>query len=345
MTDLPGSVRAAVWSEITGIAAAPGRVGERAQALLEPLRRVLPCAAAWIAVRDPVTRRHVSVGTAGDTGPLASYFAQPDADDELERLGLNRRRPPMRASDLPVPLAETRAWGEYLLPAGFRDGIAVGLFSADGRHLGFLSLLTDDPADSTAAHAGLVAALRPLLALAIDRLPSLGAVARLTGDAVAGAVLTHDGRPLPLPGLADHPQLAPGSPVLSVARAYLTAPGAHASFLAPAPAPEPAPDPAGALVRITVLDCRDDTPDHLAAVVLVRDADLAGVRSEDLNVLGALLDGWPDERIAARFPGVAVAERVDRVAERLALSSRPRVLLHAAREGLFVPPPLWPVQP
>ena len=79
--------------------------------------------------------------------------------------------------------------------------------------------------------------------------------------------------------------------------------------------------------------------------MLVRDADLAGLRADDLQLLGALLDGWPDERIAARFPGVAVAERVDRVADRLALSSRPRVLLHAAREGLFVPPPLWPVQP
>ena len=69
-----------------------------------------------------------------------------------------------------------------------------------------------------------------------------------------------------------------------------------------------------------------------------------GLPTEDLQVLGALLDGWPDERIAARFPGVAVAERVDRGADRLALSSRPRVLLHAAREGLFVPPLLWPVQ-
>jgi hypothetical protein len=339
MTDLPSSARAPLWSEITGIATAPGRVEERAQALVESLRRVVPCAAAWLAVRDPGTRRHVPVGTAGDTGPLARYFALPDADDDLEHLGLNRRRPPMRAGDLPVPLAEIRAWGEYLLPAGFRDGLAVGLFSADGRHLGFLSLLTDDPAAGTTAHAGLVAALRPLLALAIDRLPSLGAVARLAVDAVAGTVLTHDGRPLPLPGLAEHPQLAPGSPVLSVARAYLTAPGACASFLAPIS------DPAGALVRITVLDCRADTPDHLAAVVLVRDGDLAGMGAEDVQVLGALLDGWPDERIAARFPGVTVAECVNRVADRLALPSRPRVLLHAAREGLFVPPPLWRGRP
>ena len=67
--------------------------------------------------------------------------------------------------------------------------------------------------------------------------------------------------------------------------------------------------------------------------------------AEDLQVLGALLDGWPEERIAARLAGATIAERVDWVADRLARSSGPRVLLHAAREGLFVPPPLWPVQP
>jgi hypothetical protein len=56
ITDLRGSARAALWSEITGIAIAPGRVEERAQALLEPLCRVVS-AAAWIAVRDPDSRR------------------------------------------------------------------------------------------------------------------------------------------------------------------------------------------------------------------------------------------------------------------------------------------------
>jgi hypothetical protein len=50
-----------------------------------------------------------------------------------------------------VPLAETRAWGEYLLPAGFTDGIAMTLFTDDGRHLGFLSVLTGDSRHLTAS--------------------------------------------------------------------------------------------------------------------------------------------------------------------------------------------------
>jgi hypothetical protein len=137
--------------ELASIAVSAGSVEQRAQELLEVFHSVVPYAAAWMAVRDPESRRHRPVATEGDIEPLARYFALPEADDEVEELGLNRLRPPMCASDLPAPLAEIRAWGEYLLPAGFRDGFAMGLFSDDGRHLGFISLLTDDPAERTTA--------------------------------------------------------------------------------------------------------------------------------------------------------------------------------------------------
>jgi len=42
----------------------------------------------------------------------------------------------VRASDVPVPLPETLAWGEYLLPAGYRNGVAVGVFAEDGERNG-----------------------------------------------------------------------------------------------------------------------------------------------------------------------------------------------------------------
>jgi hypothetical protein len=110
---------------------------------------------------------------------LARYFESPEADDEIEQLRLNRLQPPVVASDLPVPMAETKAWGEYLLPAGFHDGLAMALFTDDGRHLGFMCLVTDDPAHRTHAYCGVVASMRPYFALALDRLPSLTTAARL----------------------------------------------------------------------------------------------------------------------------------------------------------------------
>jgi hypothetical protein len=274
------------------------------------------------------------VGQQGDTSPLARYFALPDADDDLERLGLNRFQPPVRASDLPGPLAETRAWGDHLLPAGFCDGFTVGLFSRDGRHLGFICLLTDDPAERTTAYCGLVARLRPFLARVLDRLPSMAAVADLAGDALGGAVLTRAGRCLPVPGLTGHPLLTAESAVVAVAREQVGSAGAHSSFLSPSP---------DGLLRITALDCQDGQADHLSTIVLVRHADdLEGLTMRDLQFLGALLAGWEAERVGARCGIEDVGAHADALAQRLGLSSRDQLLLHAAREGRYLPPALWP---
>ena len=300
----------------------------------EPLPEAVPCAAAWIAVRDPETGRHRPVGEYGDTAAVARYFALPDADGELQQFGMNRRRPAVRASDVPVPLAETLAWGEYLLPAGYRNGLAVGVFAEDGRHLGFITLLTDDPAFLNSGHSDILGGLRPLLARALDRLPSLAALSRLTGDALGGVVLTRGGRCLPVPGLPGHPLLAPDSPVLTVARVCAGGPGARSTFLCPSK---------GGLVRITVLDCRDDSTDHLSALVLARPVeDTWGLRPQELRILGAQLEGWDDERISACCRAPWDAARAEEQAHRVGFGTVPAMLLGVARAGLYVPPALWP---
>jgi hypothetical protein len=327
------STEASLRAEMTDIAAAAGSVEQRAEALLGCLRGVIPYAAAWIAVRDPETRLHRRVGSDGDTDSLARYFALPEADDEVEALGLNRFQPPVPASALPVPLAETRAWGEYLLPAGFNDGVAMALFTDDGRHLGFLSLLAGDSRQWTVSSGELLAGLRPIIAKALDRLPSFAAAAQLTGDAVGGIVITRAGRGVRIPGLPTHPLLAEDSAALAVARRHARAPGTISTFLSPW---------AGAFVRVSVLDCRDETADHLCSLVLIRPADDAShFEVSDLRLLGALVEGWDDERIRA---GVGVPDPsgyAQELACRLALPSTEALVQHAAREGLCVPPMLW----
>ena len=96
----------------------------RAEEVLEALGRILPFDSGWLAVRDPERRRHVPLATTGEAEPLRRYFESPGADAELEDLGLNRAQRPVLASELPLPLPEICAWGEYLLPAGFRGGVA-----------------------------------------------------------------------------------------------------------------------------------------------------------------------------------------------------------------------------
>jgi hypothetical protein len=315
------SARLPQRAEMELIAAQAGSVEQR------------PYTAAWIGVRDPETRLHRRVGSDGDTASLVRYFALPDADDEVEQLGLNRHRPPMPASAIPVPLAETIAWGEYLLPAGFRDGVAMGLFSADGRHLGFLSLLTADPEHRIASYVGLLDSLRPIVADALDRLPSFAEAARLTDDAIGGTVITRAGRGISVPGLPIHPLLAEGSATFAVARRHARAPGTLSSFLSPW---------AGTFLRVSVLDCRDETADHLCALALVRPAvDASDLGMRDVKLLGALVEGWDEDRIRAGLGLSDPARSAEQLARRLALPSTEALVQHAGREGLHLPPLLW----
>jgi GAF domain-containing protein len=149
-----GREPARLRAEVAGAAGPTADVQERAAGILQQLARALPFDAGWLGLRDPERHRHVPVATVGPAGPLAAYFDRPEADEEVDRLGLNRRRPPMLAGENPVPLPEVPAWVDHLLPAGFRGGLATGLFTSGGRHVGFLSLLSADPAPPGRADRG-----------------------------------------------------------------------------------------------------------------------------------------------------------------------------------------------
>jgi hypothetical protein len=86
--------------QLARIALTPDTLQERAEAALAVLGQVLPCDAAWLAVRDPEQGRHAPLATTGHAEPPHSYFQTPEADAEL---GINRHRPPMPACEVPVP--------------------------------------------------------------------------------------------------------------------------------------------------------------------------------------------------------------------------------------------------
>jgi hypothetical protein len=276
-------------------------VQERAAGILQRLERMLPFDAGWLALRDPEQHRHVPLATRGATEPLRAYFGRPEADEEVELLGLNRRRSPVLASEMPSPLCEVRAWADHLLPAGFREGLAAPLVTTDGRHIGFLSLLSADPSRPSRADRRVVATVTTAIADAVDRLRDIAETARMIRTADAGAVLTRGGRVLPMPGLPDDRLLAPGSPVLCTATKELAGSGAHISFLAPAPGRG-----GGQLVRVTAFDVAHPDLDHLcAAVLLGPPGDLHGLTLLDLRVLGLLVEGVTGVPALARSLRVA----------------------------------------
>ena len=131
-------------------------------------------------------------------------------------------------------------------------------------------------------------------------------------------------------GPAGHPLLGVGAPALAVGDLYAT-------FLHPA-----LDSGAGALLRVTALDCGNETADHLrAAVLLSPEPDLDGLSRHDLHVLGLIVAGWEDdERIAAALNSTTedVAETARRGMQLLGAASRTGLAVRALREGLFLPP-------
>jgi DNA-binding NarL/FixJ family response regulator len=147
---------------------------------------------------------------------------------------------------------------------------------------------------------------------------------------------------LPLPGLPDHRLLAPGSGVLAAATVQLAEGSPYASFLAALPSMDGA-DSRETHARITVLAAPPDLRLFAAAVVLVSPAgDLHGLSHRELQVLGLLVTGASDERIAAALGITArtVELHVDHVRAKLAAPSRTAAAARALRLGLFVASPL-----
>jgi hypothetical protein len=319
--------------------AAADDMQERAEAILAELARILPFDAAWLAVRDPEQRRHIPLATIGPTDPLRRYFSTPDADVEVEQLGLNRRRPPMLASEIPVPLPELRAWAEHLLPAGFRGGLAAGLFTPSGRHVGFLSLLPEDPARPDVADRQLIATVAGVVAHGLDRSREMADTARIVQAAGAGVVLTRGRNTEPLPGLPGHRLLVAGSAILAAAAAELADSDTYASFLAPTTGPD-----GEGLLRITAVNCARPDLDHLtAAVLLSPPGDLRGLTPQNLRVLGLLAAGIIQRPALATSLGLderAVADALAAAQLALQASDLTATATYAIRTGLRIPPQL-----
>ncbi|MEU7813006.1 hypothetical protein [Pseudonocardia sp. NPDC049154] len=318
------------------LAASSATMQERAAVILQQLGRILAFDASWLAVRDPEQHRHVPLATTGAAEPLRDYFSRPEADEEVEMLGLSRGRPPMLASEISSSLSEVRAWADHLLPAGFRQGLAAGLFTTEGRHVGFLSLLSADRSRPSQADLRVVAAVTTVIADDLDRTRDIAETARIVASASAGVVLTRAGDVLPLPGLPDDRLLAPGSPILTVAVDELAASGAYISFLAPTGTG------CEQLIRVIALDFARPDLDHLYAAVLLRPTgDLYGLSVLDLRVLGLLVEGVTDIPTLAQSLHVAaeaVADSLGRCLVALRTSDLTAATVRALRGGIRIPP-------
>jgi DNA-binding CsgD family transcriptional regulator len=331
----PGAVEIAV--RVGRIVAAPGSIEERARAVLAPLRRLVPFRAACVSMLGPSGGQLLA--NDGYDDAVSAYIESPQSVDEIEMLGLNRTRAPMRLPDLPVPPEQIPGWVAYLEPAGFKGGLAVGLFTGDGRHLGILGMNTDDPAHPTDAARDFIGRLASMIANAVDPLRSVAEAARIVRDAFAGIVLTASKTGLPLPGLPGHSMLSDGSDVLLVVNERIASGRAYATFLCPMGEIDAPHD----RVKITLLSVPPRPPQFLTAAVLMSPSgNTCGLTSRELQVLGLLVEGWANRRMAQSLfvTERTVASHVEHILAKLAAPSRTLAAVRALRQGLYVPRPL-----
>ncbi|MDG4833743.1 helix-turn-helix transcriptional regulator [Solwaraspora sp. WMMD1047] len=332
MPDLPPGAIDTI-AEIGGIASSYHDPLQRAEALLTALRRCVPFDGGAVTVLDTDRQLAVPLASTGYQQSILDYRGTPAYLADLERIGLTRPGPPLSLRDLPVPPAELPIWADYLEPAGFRNGLTAALFAPDGRHLGVLSTHSERADDADDRMRSFLRLVSPVIANAVDPIRSVAAHARLVAGAAAGVVLTRAGHCLPLPGLAGDRRLTEGSEIVHTSR-VLAADNTHVSFVCPE---------GSRYVRVTVITCRSAAAPHLDAVVLLSPAgDLRGLTRRELGILGLLVEGWPNRRIAAALvvAGRTVDAHVAHILAKLGAGSRTQAAVRALRLGLYVPRPL-----
>ncbi|MEW1953429.1 helix-turn-helix transcriptional regulator [Terrabacter sp. NPDC080008] len=324
-------------AEIVDIAASTVPLLERARGIVESLDAWLPVEAIWLTLSDPQSHVYATIGSTGLERPVLDYLDRPTVAREIQLAELNKDRPPVAVTELPVPIEELPTWADCLIPVGFRDGLAVPLVEPGGPYLGMLSLLHS----STELPAGVVrdsvGQLAPLIARAVSPLRSLLSTARLVQGARAGAVLLRDGSTYPLPGLEPHPSLV-HSLVLDIARRTLLEGVVYRSFM------WPLQNDGGldAHTRVTVIAATDVPAFVLGTLLLTPDAECHGLTLREMEVLGLIVDGRSNQQIATRLTIAArtVAAHVEHILRKFDAPTRTLAAVQAEREGCHVPPAL-----
>jgi DNA-binding CsgD family transcriptional regulator len=317
-------------------AASAGTSSQRAQAMLEVLRRVVPFDGAFLAFADPLGHGYHSPVTVDLDGRTVEFLSGPQVARDIEVTGTDRERPPLGPSDLPYPAEELPTWAECLIPSGIHEGLGVALFTPGGQHVGHLAVLSGSRQPPSPATRRRLGRLAPVFAHGIDPMRSLLTAARLVRGATAGVVLRADGGCQALPGLSADGLLAPHSPVVAAARERIGDGHVYSSFLWPVGGLH-APD---GHVRVTVLAAPEDVPLGLTAVTLLSPAtDLHGLTPRELEVLGLLAEGCSNREIARTLVVAprTVAAHLEHVLVKLGAPTRTLAAVRAEREGLYVP--------
>jgi DNA-binding CsgD family transcriptional regulator len=318
------------FARISRVASDPQPRAERARAVLEELRAIVPYEHAEIAYDDPFSGKRRLLVNAGYADDLLEHFHGDEFAASLAELRMYETGQPHCMRDVPGDKLAVRTIAEFLLPAGYREGLTMALRTEDGRVTGLLNLSTGDRAHPTDEARDAVAALCSTLANVADATRSARFLLQLVEPGAAAVALGHDGTAVALPGVAGHRLLAEHSRLLRVARRLALRDRRATRFLWPAPDRR--------WHRVAVTPCLDD--DGCAALVSLAPGPIGiDLTRRELEVLTMVTAGWSNGEIGARLSisPRTVGTYVEQILVKLAVPTRAAAAARAVAEGLIVP--------
>ncbi len=309
--------------------AADGSGGrDRGARILDLLAPIGDASAALLTRWDPAALRNSVVAARGGYPPeLVAHLVSGDFQrtDPGYRVIRNDRRRPLRCwRDLhEIDFARSPTARRLLLPAGYRGGVTVRLTTRAGEYVGDLHMSTKSPQHPSAEAMRVFHRSMSVVAAVLRADGPVGDPANDPADMLpvaAHAVLIRaDGTVHPVDGGHLRPPLHPGSPLLSAIGGQ---PGSLAWHWR---------DESGAWFRVESRAVRGGT------TVTAQPVDSArGLSLRELDVLERLGSGLPNLGIARalHLSERTVAHHVERILDKLEVTTRAAAAVVAEREGL-----------
>lgn len=317
-----------VMARIAGVAASGGSVRDRADEVLDQLRRIFPFDAGIVSSVDPTTGHQRALASRGYTDAYTSYLTSPEWQAEcIEPFGVPRTGFPVRESDLPIDPMSLKgiAVGRE---AGLNEGLLSALITPEGSHAGFVMLSWSESAPPSEEACMVIGHLSQALANMVHPLQSARTLASTLGPETTAVALQGDGTVEALSGHQPAPELiAPGAPARTLVEQVLGGGRQSVAFLWPRAG--------GGWYACRGFRCGDGV-----AVLAYREHDaLYGLTRRELEVLTSLADGASNGDIAAQLwvTTRTVRAHVEHILEKLQVSSRSAAVGRAAMEGLLLP--------
>ena len=304
----------------------------RAEQVLTELRGLVPFVCAQFTCWDPVEQRHTTLASHGYEEPLLEHLSGTEFEGELTELGMHSTHRPMRMRDLPGDPGDLATVAEVLLPAGFREGLSMCLYTRAGAYAGVLNLSTDDPRYPADGARDAIAALNETLANVVDRTQTCRTLASLLDPGAPALALAADGTPVELAGSDRGSILAEGSPLLDVLAGQVPRDGHERRFLWP--------DGGNGWYRVRIVPCVDEAGGRSLSLVTVRPiAEVLGLTRREIEVLTLLAGGASNPAIAGvlHVSHRTVATHVEHILEKLDVSTRAAAAGRAVREAIVLP--------